>query len=52
MNSLEFGARLGYVTITGAPPPETEDTYWFSIDTQLIYLSFYKDSGPLNAACL
>lgn len=27
-------------------------THWFTIDDQLLYLSFFQDSGPLNAACL
>lgn len=26
--------------------------YWFTVDDQLLYLSFFMDSGPLNAACL
>lgn len=26
--------------------------HWFTVDDQLLYLSFFMDSGPLNAACL
>ncbi|GAA5991902.1 hypothetical protein JCM10908_002263 [Rhodotorula pacifica] len=26
--------------------------YWFSIDDQLVYLSFFQDYGPLNVGCL
>lgn len=26
--------------------------YWFTIDDQLVYLSFFQDYGPLNIACL
>ncbi|EGG06533.1 uncharacterized protein MELLADRAFT_36193, partial [Melampsora larici-populina 98AG31] len=28
------------------------DTYWFTIDNLLVYLSFFQDTGPLNCACL
>ncbi|GAA5977913.1 hypothetical protein JCM5350_006264 [Sporobolomyces pararoseus] len=26
--------------------------YWFTIDDQLVYLSFYQDYGPLNIGCV
>ena len=26
--------------------------HFFTIDHELVYLSFYKDSGPLNIACV
>lgn len=28
------------------------ENHWFTVDDQLLYLSFFQDSGPLNAACL
>lgn len=31
--------------------PQSEN-HWFTVDDQLLYLSFFQDSGPLNAACL
>lgn len=46
-----------YTYFNGAlPNPDSlndasgESTYWFTIDNQLIYLSFYQDTGPLNVA--
>lgn len=42
-----------------ASPPNAEqlnqsqdEIHFFTVDDQLVYLSFYQDSGPLNAACL
>ncbi|GAA5845160.1 hypothetical protein JCM9279_005457 [Rhodotorula babjevae] len=29
-----------------------EGVHWFSVDDQLVYLSFYQDYGPLNVGCL
>jgi len=26
--------------------------FWFTIDDQLVYLSFFQDYGPLNIGCL
>lgn len=53
-----YGSRLAY-TYFPAPPPRAEylnqlqeDVHFFSVDDQLVYLSFFQDSGPLNAACL
>lgn len=53
-----FGARLGYTYFT-TPSPRPEvlnqlqgDIHFFTVDDQLVYLSFFQDSGPLNAACL
>lgn len=63
-----YGPRLAYTyfattaTTTngrGRPLPAAEqlnqmqrDIHFFTVDDQLVYLSFYQDSGPLNAACL
>jgi len=52
-----FGPRLVY-TFFPAPAPSADalneaangSTYWFTIDAQLIYLSFFQDTGPLNVA--
>ncbi|GAA6019976.1 hypothetical protein JCM11491_006729, partial [Sporobolomyces phaffii] len=38
---------------TTAPSPSlTGGDYWFTIDDQLVYLSFFQDYGPLNIGCL
>ncbi|GJN89430.1 hypothetical protein Rhopal_002410-T1 [Rhodotorula paludigena] len=29
-----------------------EGVHWFTVDDQLVYLSFYQDYGPLNVGCL
>ena len=39
----------GTATPGGSGPREV---HWFTVDDQLLYLSFFMDSGPLNAACL
>ncbi|BGP31532.1 cell division control protein 14 [Rhodotorula toruloides] len=60
---LTFGPRLGY-TYFAQPAPRAEalnaltpgregdggeeGIYWFSVDDQLLYLSFFQDYGPLN----
>lgn len=64
---LTFGPRLGY-TYFAQPAPRAEalnaltpgregdggeeGIYWFSVDDQLLYLSFFQDYGPLNVGCL
>lgn len=54
-----YGPRLAYTFFPSpAPRPEqlnaVEDSmvHFFTVDDQLLYLSFFQDSGPLNAACL
>lgn len=53
-----FGTRLAF-TYFQRPAPAAdvlnyanEDELWFTVDEQLLYLSFFQDSGPLNAGCL
>lgn len=53
-----YGSRLAY-TYFPSPAPRAEvlnqlqgEVHFFSVDDQLVYLSFFQDSGPLNAACL
>ncbi|KAG0144068.1 hypothetical protein CROQUDRAFT_80351 [Cronartium quercuum f. sp. fusiforme G11] len=54
-----FGPRLAFTYFSNPIPdpnklnaiPST-DTYWFTIDNLLVYLSFFQDTGPLNCACL
>jgi hypothetical protein len=53
-----YGTRLAY-TYFPTPAPRAEvlnqlqqEVHFFSVDDQLVYLSFFQDSGPLNAACL
>ncbi|KAI9615784.1 hypothetical protein KEM48_005455 [Puccinia striiformis f. sp. tritici PST-130] len=61
----QFGPRLGLACFSNPiPDPLTlnsthgfiqsnlQPVYWFTIDSLLIYLSFYQDTGPLNCACL
>ncbi|OAV97950.1 hypothetical protein PTTG_03173 [Puccinia triticina 1-1 BBBD Race 1] len=61
----QFGPRLGLTCFPNPiPDPLTlnsthgiiqsnlQPVYWFTIDSLLIYLSFYQDTGPLNCACL
>lgn len=59
--ACEFGPRLGFAFTNEIVPDaldsseddaEATGDYYFTIDDQLVYLSFYRDSGPLNAACL
>ncbi|KAM0751085.1 phosphatases II [Meredithblackwellia eburnea MCA 4105] len=61
-----YSQRLGYTYFKHPiPVPDTlnnwedsqpqnspERSHWFTVDDQLLYLSFFQDSGPLNAACL
>lgn len=53
-----YGNRLAYTYFKQPAPPQDrlnelqDDIYFFTIDDQLLYLSFFQDSGPLNAACL
>lgn len=53
-----FGTRLAF-TYFARPAPlaevlnaGNEEEFWFTVDDQLLYLSFFQDSGPLNAGCL
>ncbi|SCV70956.1 BQ2448_3718 [Microbotryum intermedium] len=53
-----YGPRLAY-TYFDSPVPRADalnavqdDVHFFTVDDQLLYLSFFQDSGPLNAACL
>lgn len=53
-----YGPRLAY-TFFPSPAPRPEhlnavdaNVHFFTVDDQLLYLSFFQDSGPLNAACL
>lgn len=54
----EYGPRLAYTYFESPAPSATrlndarQDVHFFTVDDQLVYLSFYQDSGPLNAACL
>ncbi|XP_043281080.1 dual specificity protein phosphatase CDC14B-like isoform X2 [Venturia canescens] len=45
--------RLWFVTLqVGVQPRSTADTYYFSIDDELVFQNFYNDFGPLNLAML
>lgn len=55
-----YGPRLAY-TYFPSPAPAAEQLnagtdhdriHFFTVDDQLLYLSFFQDTGPLNAACL
>ncbi|KAK4047913.1 cell division control protein 14 [Microbotryomycetes sp. JL201] len=54
----EYGPRLAFTYFSQPAPAQHElnavqqDAHFFTVDDQLVYLSFYQDSGPLNAACL
>ncbi|KAM0789116.1 hypothetical protein ACM66B_003171 [Microbotryomycetes sp. NB124-2] len=54
----EYGPRLAFTYFTQPAPSQHDlnacqpDAHFFTVDDQLVYLSFYQDSGPLNAACL
>ncbi|KAK4052552.1 cell division control protein 14 [Microbotryomycetes sp. JL221] len=54
----EYGPRLAYTYFSQPVPSQhvlnacQQDVHFFTVDDQLVYLSFYQDSGPLNAACL
>lgn len=52
----EFGDRLGY-TYFAAPVPTADqlnlahrqtDTFWLTVDNDLTYLSFFRDTGPVS----
>ncbi|KAH9813578.1 protein-tyrosine phosphatase-like protein [Melampsora americana] len=54
-----FGPRLAFTYFSNPIPDPNKlnaqtnsDTYWFTIDNLLVYLSFFQDTGPLNCACL
>ncbi|BGP39466.1 cell division control protein 14 [Rhodotorula kratochvilovae] len=49
LNALTPGRPAGPGAVTGAEDePAEEGVHWFSVDDQLVYLSFYQDYGPLN----
>ncbi|CAH7666813.1 protein-tyrosine phosphatase-like protein [Phakopsora pachyrhizi] len=58
INLCSFGPRLGFAYFKNPIPDHSllnntqSDSYWFTIDSLLIYLSFFQDTGPLNCACL
>lgn len=54
VNLCEFiRNRLYFVTISSKKPPRSSpDTYYFSIDDELVYSNYYSDFGPLNLAML
>ena len=53
----EYGDRLAYTYFKKPIPTEAQlntayahtPTYWFTIDEDLTYLSFFKDTGPVSA---
>ena len=56
----DFGDRLGY-TYFSAPVPTADqlniahshtDTHWLTVDQDLTYLSFFKDTGPVSVVIL
>lgn len=49
LGAVPSNAGSSSISVGGAG---TGGTHWFTIDDQLLYLSFFQDSGPLNAACL
>ena len=56
----EFGDRLAYTYFKKPVPTEAQlnaayahtPTYWFTIDDDLTYLSFFKDTGPVSGLCI
>ncbi|KAI9511288.1 tyrosine protein phosphatase [Russula earlei] len=49
------GSQLEQVNVRGIPTPPCESSeptkhYYFTIDDQLMYMSFFQDWGPLNVA--
>ena len=53
----EFGDRLGY-TYFAKPTPtaqqlnsahKTTETFWLTVDNDLTYLSFFRDTGPVRS---
>lgn len=48
---LNQGSGLDYAQFpSDAPLPQPRNMYWFTVDEDLVYLSFAKDWGPLNIA--
>ncbi|KAL8287200.1 hypothetical protein RQP46_003652 [Phenoliferia psychrophenolica] len=45
-------AAAGVEVGAGGGAAAPREVHWFTVDDQLLYLSFFMDSGPLNAACL
>ncbi|GAA5824045.1 hypothetical protein JCM3770_005137 [Rhodotorula araucariae] len=53
LNALTPGRPAATGAVAGVDPePAEEGVHWFSVDDQLVYLSFYQDHGPLNVGCL
>uniref|UniRef100_A0A7S4RY69 protein-tyrosine-phosphatase n=1 Tax=Alexandrium monilatum TaxID=311494 RepID=A0A7S4RY69_9DINO len=44
--------RLYWAAVHAAPPRNTEQAHYFSIDTELVYEPFFADFGPLNLAMI
>ncbi|KAH8914453.1 phosphatases II [Atractiella rhizophila] len=51
----EFGDRLGYTYFPQTKAPDAghlnrydNDRFWITVDEQLVYSPFFKDSGPLH----
>jgi hypothetical protein len=55
-----YGSRLGFSYFSSPCPSaqalnsdvRNETDFYFTVDDELLYLSFFQDTGPLNAACL
>ncbi|GAA5911618.1 hypothetical protein JCM8208_005693 [Rhodotorula glutinis] len=57
LNALTPGAHAVAASVAASPDAAAaaaaeEGVHWFSVDDQLVYLSFYQDYGPLNVGCL
>ncbi|GAA6059789.1 hypothetical protein JCM10212_003684 [Sporobolomyces blumeae] len=46
------GARSATDAATPTQAVAEPGVHWFTIDDQLVYLSFFQDYGPLNVGCL
>lgn len=54
----EFGERLGYTYFSKPVPTADElnaahkhtETFWLTVDNDLTYLSFFRDTGPVSAS--
>lgn len=52
----EFGERLGYTYFSKPVPTADElntahkhtETFWLTVDNDLTYLSFFRDTGPVS----
>lgn len=59
LNALTPGVPAAATSLAASPEGAAaaaavaeEGVHWFSVDDQLVYLSFYQDYGPLNVGCL